>query len=602
MEIDGERFESWPSSPNHPIDECFRRIDESDAVILLLGAKYGTPVLEKSGTHLEYDYVKQKQPSKPVFAFLLAATNREARQNEFIEIVFAKLFRCPAISDVEGLKCQVKNSLRQELVRRFRIFPEPPSAGDLRHLDKQVPQPPTRITLEATVAAAVLQIEALYDSEDYVAIHHLAEECHARFEMTPEIINLVYMAQVNLAMEGIDVGRETLLNAIKFWETGEAKKRWQRECLLYNQGNAFGALGLQDEAITHYKKALEADTSIAQCWVNLGNALSANGSPLDAMDCYEKALVIHPSLFEALYSSATISIRDNNNFERGLAFLNQIAIARLPARYQAGVHAWKANSLLKLHRYAEGIAEAENAIANAPGIAWTWSVAGRLYAMARQADKKWVGPAFDFWQRFVAKYPDNSAAWGELGYACWFLRNHRNRKALSKRALDAFEKSVFLGLVDDGLVFDRIGHLYQENQKWTEAEQAFRRAYQLDPNQFGYCFGFSLMRLNRYEEALPLLRAAVENHQPDALNWHNLGTCYERMGKTDGKYFASAETAYKKAIEIDPNYAKAWVDLGGLYWNRRNMEKAYEIWSVSLKKFPEHPECSRLRKFLSEVY
>jgi hypothetical protein len=47
MDIDGERFESWPSSPNHPIKECLQRVEESDAVILLLGNKYGliTPTL-----------------------------------------------------------------------------------------------------------------------------------------------------------------------------------------------------------------------------------------------------------------------------------------------------------------------------------------------------------------------------------------------------------------------------------------------------------------------------------------------------------------------------------------------------------------------------
>jgi hypothetical protein len=66
MDIDGERFESWPSSPNHPIKECLQRVEESDAVILLLGKKYGTPSPVKSGTHLEYDHAKALHPTKPL--------------------------------------------------------------------------------------------------------------------------------------------------------------------------------------------------------------------------------------------------------------------------------------------------------------------------------------------------------------------------------------------------------------------------------------------------------------------------------------------------------------------------------------------------------
>ncbi len=125
MEIDGERFESWPSSPNHPIKECLQRAEKSDAVILLLGRKYGTPSPLKSGTHLEYDHVKAIKPPKRVFAYLLATLEREPKQQEFIDIVFASHFRCPEILGVEDLKMQVKKSLRDEFARCFRSFEEP---------------------------------------------------------------------------------------------------------------------------------------------------------------------------------------------------------------------------------------------------------------------------------------------------------------------------------------------------------------------------------------------------------------------------------------------------------------------------------------------
>jgi hypothetical protein len=44
LEIDGSRFETWPPVPVAAtgMAECFRRINEADGVILILGEDYGT--------------------------------------------------------------------------------------------------------------------------------------------------------------------------------------------------------------------------------------------------------------------------------------------------------------------------------------------------------------------------------------------------------------------------------------------------------------------------------------------------------------------------------------------------------------------------------
>ncbi len=412
-------------------------------------------------------------------------------------------------------------------------------------------------------------------------------------------MNLVYMAQVNLAMEGVQMQSGELLKAIAFWDTAEAKKRWAGDGLYYNQGNAFGALGLQPEAINRFKASLAIKSDVAQCWVNLGNAHSASGDISAANECFQNALNIEPNLFQALYSSATIAMSESRDFEKALIFLNRIATSQLSLKYQSAVHGWKANAFLKLHRYTEGIAEAENALTNAPDSKWAWGVAGRLYALARQDNKKWLPAALKFWQRFVAKYPQNARAWAEMGYVCWFLRNLNDEAKFSQQALNAFRKSVELGLDDDALVFDRIGHLYQAKGNWLEAERFYRRAYLLNASQFGYCLGVSLMKLDRHAEALPLMLAAAEDHQPDAMSWHQLAICYERTGNSDGKNIKKAEAAYKKAIEIDPNYAEAWFNLGGYYWNQRDITNALSTWEVAIQKFPSHQDCEKVKALLT---
>jgi tetratricopeptide (TPR) repeat protein len=602
MDIDGERFESWPSSPNHPITECLKRVEESDAVIVLLGKKYGVPSPVKSGTHLEYDHAKSLQPSKPVFPYLLAASEHEPKQQEFINIVFASLFRRPAISGIEELKTQVKNSLRDEFVRRFRSFQEPPSAVALLQSGDVRPATSSPISLHIDPDKALQQLLALYNDRQDTSIHQLASECKTRFNSAPEIMNLLYMAQVNLAMEGVHIESEDLLKAIAFWDTAEAKKRWAGEGLFYNQGNAFSALRLQPEAINRFKQSLAIKSDVAQCWVNLGNAHSATGDITTASECFEKALSIEPNLFQALYSSATIAMRESRDYEKALVFLNRIATSQLSLKYQAAVHGWKANALLKLHRYTEGIAEAENALTNSPDSKWAWGVAGRLYALARQDDKKWLPAALTFWERYVAKFSQNARAWAEMGYVCWFLRDLKDKAKLTQQALNAFQKSVELGLDDNALIFDRIGHLYQEKDNWFEAEKFYRRAYSLNAPQFGYCLGVSLIFLERHAEALPLMLVAAERHQPDAMSWHQLAICYERTASINVNNLEMAEGAYKKAIEMDPNYAQAWFNLGGYYWNLQNMPNALSTWEIATQKFPTHKDCERVKALLAAPF
>ena len=90
--------------------------------------------------------------------------------------------------------------------------------------------------------------------------------------------------------------------------------------------------------------------------------------------------------------------------------------------------------------------------------------------------EKMLGPAADFWQRFIDKHPHNVEAWAELGYVYWFLGGKKIGWISPQRAPLAFTKAVELGLDDGGLVWDRIGHLYQEQDRWKEAEKAYRQA------------------------------------------------------------------------------------------------------------------------------
>ena len=64
-------------------------------------------------------------------------------------------------------------------------------------------------------------------------------------------------------------------------------------------GNALAGRGQVDEAIAHYRKALEIKPDYAEAHNNLGMALAGRGQVDEAIACYRKALEIKPDLAEA---------------------------------------------------------------------------------------------------------------------------------------------------------------------------------------------------------------------------------------------------------------------------------------------------------------
>ncbi len=74
---------SYPASPNAPQSECFRQIERSDVVILLLGSRYGEP--QMSGwSPTEEEYRHAASVGKQILVFVESVEHRETPQSEFL--------------------------------------------------------------------------------------------------------------------------------------------------------------------------------------------------------------------------------------------------------------------------------------------------------------------------------------------------------------------------------------------------------------------------------------------------------------------------------------------------------------------------------------
>jgi serine/threonine-protein kinase len=119
------------------------------------------------------------------------------------------------------------------------------------------------------------------------------------------------------------------------------------------------------------------------------------------------------------------------------------------------------------------------------------------------------------------------------------------------------------------------------------AEHAARAALELDPNEpiFRSNLGEILRRMKRFDEALIEQRRAVELERTpsgEAQSRNMLGALFDDMEDTAG-----AESQWRRAIEIDPQCAEAWGNLGGLLWRNGNSEAAFEALGEAIRLKPE---------------
>ncbi len=118
-----------------------------------------------------------------------------------------------------------------------------------------------------------------------------------------------------------------------------------------------------------------------------------------------------------------------------------------------------------------------------------------------------------------------------------------------------------------------LGSLYVDQQRWDDAESAYRTALQLGPNSAIVHIALSYVLIqpitapnlsDRYEEAEKLARRAIELSPTNALAFDQLGVALELRGWIS----AETENAYRKAIRLDPSFAPAYAHLGRLLRRR----------------------------------
>jgi protein O-GlcNAc transferase len=90
---------------------------------------------------------------------------------------------------------------------------------------------------------------------------------------------------------------------------------------------------------------------------------------------------------------------------------------------------------------------------------------------------------------------------------------------------------------------------------------------------------------NKLQEALDKVKTLTKSFPKDSLLHNITGACYAGLGQ-----LGSAVKSYEKAIEIKPDYAKAFYNLGGTYHELEKMDDSIKSYKRSLEIDPDYAE------------
>lgn len=139
-----------------------------------------------------------------------------------------------------------------------------------------------------------------------------------------------------------------------------------------------------------------------------------------------------------------------------------------------------------------------------------------------------------------------------------------------------------------------LGNLYSDQQRWEEAERAYRMAIQLDPNapEANIALSFVLTQpiagtnlSERYVEAEKSARRALELDGENALAYDQLGVALELQGIISNE----TENSYRKAIKLDPEFALAYAHLGRLLRRKGKMDESSAAYKGAIQLSTDVP-------------
>lgn len=114
--------------------------------------------------------------------------------------------------------------------------------------------------------------------------------------------------------------------------------------------------------------------------------------------------------------------------------------------------------------------------------------------------------------------------------------------------------------------------------------------------------GAALISKGKYDEAIKKYQKGLRLEPRSAVGYNYLGVAYgykyEQLRSLDWR--EKEIEAFRKAIELDPNFFRPYFNLGITYHNMGKPKEAAKYFKKCLEIYPEHPKRELIEKMILE--
>jgi protein O-mannosyl-transferase len=168
--------------------------------------------------------------------------------------------------------------------------------------------------------------------------------------------------------------------------------------------------------------------------------------------------------------------------------------------------------------------------------------------------------------RSLENKTDYTNTYLELGFAC-------SRLKLNDEAISYYSKAKEIE-PQNHVAYNGIAEVYRDNKKDMDMAMSwYQKALAVKTDERKACFGmgYCLNSKTRYNEAIPYLKKAIEKEPTYTAAYVELGYSYYKTNNS------LAETNLKKAIELNAKNENARYYLGLIYIDQKNRSKAQQM-------------------------
>jgi len=112
--------------------------------------------------------------------------------------------------------------------------------------------------------------------------------------------------------------------------------------------------------------------------------------------------------------------------------------------------------------------------------------------------------------------------------------------------------------------------------------------------------GSLLFKKGSYDDAIKKYKKGLRREPRSAVGYNYLAVAYrgkyELLRSLDWR--EKEIEAFKKALELDPNFYLPYVNLGITYYDMGNFKEATRLLKKALEIFPEHPSRERIEQMI----